>query len=68
MKSSDSAPDETQSSDYASQAESQSPSIVREIWDMLRYKQKWWLIPILLVLLVAVLSRTVFASFIHTSF
>lgn len=59
-------------SDFAAQAEDQSPGIVREVWDLLRYNKKWWLVPILLVLLFAglfvILSSTVFAPFIYTLF
>jgi hypothetical protein len=58
--------------DFASEANSQTPSIVREAWDLLRYNKKWWLVPIVLVLLFAglfvILSGTVFAPFIYPLF
>lgn len=38
--------------DFARQAERPSPGIVREFIEFLRYNKKWWLIPILLVLLL----------------
>ena len=33
-------------------AEQQRPGIVREFWDLLRHYKKWWLIPIIVMLLV----------------
>jgi len=44
--------------------------IVAEFWDFLRHNKKWWLTPILLVLLLfgvlIVLSGTAAAPFIYT--
>jgi Family of unknown function (DUF5989) len=49
---------------------SQSPSLPREFLEFLRYNKKWWLLPILLVLLVfgvlIFLSGTGAAPFIYT--
>ena len=46
------------------------PSIAREFFEFLRYNKKWWLLPILLVLLVfgvlIFLSGTGAAPFIYT--
>ena len=57
---------------FAQEAEGHSPGLVREIFDLLRYNKKWWLIPLVVVLLAAglfvVLSGTVFAPFIYTMF
>ena len=38
--------------DFADQAEQSSPGIIREFVDFLRYNKKWWLIPIIIVLLL----------------
>ena len=49
---------------------SDSPSLLREFWDFLRDNKKWWLLPILLVLLIfgilIFLSGTGAAPFIYT--
>jgi hypothetical protein len=56
--------------DFARQAEESQVGILREFWDFLRYNKKWWLTPILLVLLLVgvlvVLSGTAAAPFIYT--
>ena len=38
-------------SQFADQASQQSVGIVREFWDFLRYNKKWWLLPIVTLLL-----------------
>ena len=62
----------TESNDFSQQASEPSPGLLREIWDLLRYNKKWWLIPIVLAVLVGgvlvFLSSTVFAPFIYTLF
>jgi len=46
--------------------------LLRECWDLLRYNKKWWLVPLLTVLLLVgllvVLSGTAIAPFIYTIF
>ena len=46
------------------------PSLIGEFWEFLRHNKKWWLLPILLVLLLfgvlIVLSGTGAAPFIYT--
>jgi hypothetical protein len=58
--------------DFTRQAEDSSPGLVREIWDLLRYNKKWWLMPVLVMLLLTglfvMLSGTVFAPFIYPLF
>ncbi len=58
--------------DFASQAEGESQSIVREFFDFLRYNKKWWLTPIVLVLflvgILVVLGSSAAAPFIYTLF
>ena len=59
-------------SDFARQAEEAQPGIVREFVDFLRDNKKWWLIPIIVVLLgvgiLIVLGGTAAAPFIYTLF
>ena len=54
---------------FAEQANARSVGLVREFWDFLRYNKKWWLLPILLVLLLiavlAILMASPAASFIY---
>jgi hypothetical protein len=49
-----------------------SPSIVREFWDFLRTSKKWWITPIVVILLLfgalILLSGTAAAPFIYTLF
>lgn len=49
------------------------PSFAREVWDFLRVRKKWWLGPILLVLvlfgaLVVLTQGSAIAPFIYTIF
>ena len=52
--------------------ERQVAELLREFWDFLRHNKKWWLTPIILVLLLigllAVLGGTTAAPFIYTLF
>ena len=58
--------------EFAQQAEKASLSLVREFWDFLRYNKKWWLTPIILVLLIfgvlLFLTTTGLAPFIYPLF
>ena len=58
--------------DFAQQAEQRSRSLLREFWDLLRHNKKWWLTPIILVLLFVgvflILATTGAAPFIYTLF
>jgi len=46
--------------------------LVREFWDFLKYNKKWWLIPILIVILLVgalvMLTSSGVAPFIYTLF
>jgi hypothetical protein len=57
---------------FAREAEGASSGIVREFWDFLRYNKKWWLTPIIVVLVLlgvlVILSSTAAAPFIYTLF
>jgi len=52
--------------------ERRSGSFVGELWGMIRHKKKYWLLPIVIVLLVlgllVLLSSTAAAPFIYTLF
>ncbi len=58
--------------DLASQAEQPPVGLIREFWDFLKHNKKWWLTPIILVLLLLgallILGGTVAAPFIYTLF
>lgn len=58
--------------EFAEQAQQAQPGLVREFWDFLRYNKKWWLTPIVVVLLLlgmlVFLSGTPAAPFIYTLF
>jgi hypothetical protein len=58
--------------DFSREAEEPSPGLVREIWDLLRFNKKWWLIPVVIAVLLGsllvFLSSTVFAPFVYTLF
>ena len=43
--------DNAPASEFADQANQQSVGIVREFWDFLKHNKKWWLLPILIVLI-----------------
>ena len=58
--------------EFIRQAEATQPSQLREILAFVRQEKKWFLLPIILILLVAglfvVLSGTAVAPFIYTIF
>lgn len=58
--------------DFAAQAELAPQSFARELWDFVRVNKKWWLTPIILVLLVLgaliIIGGTAAAPFIYTLF
>ena len=53
-------------------AEQEQGGFLRELWGFLRQNKKWWLLPILIMLLILglliVLSGTGLAPFIYTLF
>ena len=58
---------------FAEQADEKSPSFLREMWDFVCHNKKWWLIPIMVVLLlvgilVLLTSNQALAPFIYTLF
>lgn len=58
--------------DFASQAEQAQHGLLREFFDFLRHNKKWWMTPIILVLLMlgvlVLLGGTAAAPFIYTLF
>jgi hypothetical protein len=58
--------------DFAHEAEQSQPGFFREFWDFLRFNKKWWLTPIILVLLLfgllVILGGTGVAPFVYTLF
>ncbi|NOT29922.1 MAG: hypothetical protein HOP15_05670 [Planctomycetes bacterium] len=63
---------EKRSSDFASEAESRSPGVLRELVAFVRHSKKWWLAPILIALLLigilVMLSGSIAAPFLYTLF
>ncbi len=61
-----------QSQDFAAQAEETPPGLIAEFVDFLLYNKKWWLTPIIIVLLILgliiFLSGTVAAPIIYPMF
>lgn len=57
---------------FAEQADDRQPGLLGELIDFLRHNRKWWLTPILIVLLLVgilvVLGGTAAAPFIYTLF
>ena len=57
---------------FAQQAEQSRGGTFRELWDFLRTNKRWWLTPIVVILLVvgvlSVLSATALAPLIYTLF
>lgn len=57
---------------FRQEAARKPPSFLREVWDALRHSKKWWLAPIVVVLLLigalVILSGTAVAPFIYTLF
>jgi hypothetical protein len=57
---------------FERQARGASTGLVRELWDLVRHRKVWWLLPVIVVLLIlgvlVVLSGTAAAPFIYTLF
>jgi uncharacterized protein involved in exopolysaccharide biosynthesis len=58
--------------DFAQRAGQKPPGLLRDIWGMLRQNKKWWLTPIVVVLLLVgvllVLSATPLGPFLYPLF
>lgn len=72
MSDAPSPPDPPAGEDFARQASAPRPGFLAELWTFLREDKRWWLTPIvvLLVLLgvLVLLSGTAMAPFIYTLF
>lgn len=59
-----------QATEFSEQAELGQPGILREFWDFLRTNKKWWLTPIIVVLLLVgaliLVAGTGAAPFLYT--
>ena len=62
----------SQAEEFTRQAEAKTTGLLREFWDFLRHNKKWWLLPIIVVMLglgaLVMLSGTAAAPFIYTLF
>ena len=58
--------------EFQQEAESGRTGFVAEFWDFVKYNKKWWLLPIVIVLLalglLVTLGGTAAAPFIYTLF
>lgn len=65
-------PEKSPEADFAAEAEDGSQSFLGEFWDFLIHNKRWWLTPILIVLLVfgllVILGGTGVAPFVYTLF
>ena len=61
-----------QSEDFRQAAARHKPGLIREFTGFLKYNKKWWLAPIIIVMLLlgllVILGGTGFAPFIYTLF
>ncbi|MEE2965646.1 MAG: DUF5989 family protein [Acidobacteriota bacterium] len=68
----DNEPLEGGGQDFAGQANAARPGLLMELWEFLRHNKKWWLTPIILVLLLIgaliLLAGTAAAPFIYPLF
>jgi hypothetical protein len=57
---------------FTDQAARGNSGLVRELWDLIRHNKKWWLIPVIVVLLLigvlVALGSTALAPFIYPLF
>ena len=69
---SDKSPESGEADEFAREAEQDRVGLVAEVWDFLKHNKKWWLLPILLVIVLlsalVVLSATGAAPFIYPLF
>ena len=68
----DNEPLEGGGQDFADQANAARPGLLMELWEFLRHNKKWWLTPIIMVLLLIgaliLLAGTAAAPFIYPLF
>jgi len=60
------------SAEFQQEARAARTGLIREFWDFLKHNKKWWILPILVVLLVigllAVLGATGLSPFLYALF
>lgn len=63
---------ESKPNDFDREAQAPRPGLLREFWEFLKHNKKWWLLPILVVVLLVgaalILGGTGLAPFIYTMF
>jgi len=63
---------DSHANDFQNLTHQRRPSLVVEFWSFLKYNKKWWLVPILVVLLllglIVLLGGTAIAPFMYTLF
>jgi hypothetical protein len=63
---------EKRSADFEELADGERGGLLAEFWDFLKYNKKWWLLPIIIVILgmglLVLLSGSAAAPFIYTLF
>jgi hypothetical protein len=64
--------DPSKNNQFIPEAQLPQPSLVRELWDFVKHNKKWWLLPIVLMLLVmgllVLIGGSGLAPFIYTIF
>jgi hypothetical protein len=65
-------PDRSEVERFARAASQENAGLLRELWELVRESRKWWLVPIIVVLLLIglllVLGSTAAAPFIYQLF
>lgn len=65
-------PKSERAEEFSRESEAGQTGLVREFWDFLKHNKKWWLAPIIVILLLfgllIVLAGTGAAPFIYTLF
>lgn len=68
----DQTPEPEKESEFERQASEASVGTMRELYDFMRHNKKWWLIPVIVMLVLVgvlvVLSGTALAPFVYTLF
>ena len=62
----------TRTDAFAQKADEREPNVLRNFWDLLKHTKKWWLVPIIAVLLIIglliIIGGTAAAPFIYSLF
>jgi len=63
---------ESKPNDFDREAQAPRPGLLREFWEFLKHNKKWWLLPIVIVLLIigllVVLAGTGVGALMYTVF